>query len=105
MAIAEDEITALLMEIVVMFTPRRTAPFGGSGVGPRVPLRVNVATTLRFKARQVHQDVMFLNEHGSAGIAHFIQPLVQNQLTDDQIGATEGVGGVGLFMGWAPGQI
>ena len=48
--LAEDEIAALLMEIVVMLAPRRPAPFGGTGSSPGMPLCVGIARPFRFIA-------------------------------------------------------
>src|SRR5438046_2707973 len=40
MTIAKDQITALLVQVVVMLAPRGTTPFVRTRSGPGVPLRV-----------------------------------------------------------------
>src|SRR5437016_1929346 len=99
MPIAEDEIATLLMEIVVMLAPWRAAPLGGAGGGPGVPLGVRIAGVwvgglFGLEAGQVHVNVMFLDEDRSAGAMHLLNTLVQNQLAQDQIVATESGWGV-----------
>src|SRR5690349_5956721 len=41
-AIAEDEITTLFMQVIVMLASGWSAPFGRAGGGPSVPLRVSI---------------------------------------------------------------
>ena len=69
-----------------------------------MPLRVRIARPFGLIAREVHVHVMFLDEDGPGRTSDLVQPLVKDQLADDEIGATVHARSIGwLFHGLGTG--
>src|SRR5262245_59007624 len=92
MSIAGDEVAPLFMEIIVVLSSRRAAPFVVDRSGPGMPLSVNIEgliDDLWFIPNGVHQRVMFLNHNRPGWVADFGNALVHHQLADDDRRGTD----------------